>query len=126
MHVNMNQKSLFFESAAAAQSLKNTWTRMASTYKCMEIRLTQTQLCIKPRWFISGLIKLLGLDLHHSIATDRIRNVEARGKWFGYDKVRIRFEKEGAEREILLYLTNAAEFCDLLKQITHSHGEMEA
>jgi hypothetical protein len=122
----MNQKTLFFESAAAAQSLKNAWTRMASTYKCMEVRLTRSQLCIKPRWFVGGLIKLLGLDLHHTIATDRIRSVESREKWFNYGKVRIRFERDNAECEILLYLTNAGEFCDILKQVTNRHGEMKA
>ena len=112
----MEAELLFHESSAAAQSMKNFWTRMASTYKCMEIRLTPAQLSIKPRWFLHGLIKLLGLDLHHTIPTNRIRAVENRGKWLNYDKVQIRFEREEADHKILLYLKNGNEFCDILKQ----------
>jgi hypothetical protein len=48
----MNSEELFVEPSAAAQSLKSFWTRMANTYKCIEVRLKREQLIIRPRWFI--------------------------------------------------------------------------
>jgi hypothetical protein len=114
----MEAELLFHESSAAAQSMKNFWTRMASTYKCIEIRLTQTQLSIKPHRFIGGLIKLLALDLHHSIPTNRIRAVENQGKWLNYDKIQVRFERQDAAHEILLYLKNGKAFCDRLETVS--------
>ena len=91
---------------------------MASTYKCIEIRLTQTQLSINPRRFIGGLIKLLALDLHHSIPIKRILAVENQGKWLDYDKIQVRFEKQDALHEILLYLKNGNAFCDRLEAVS--------
>jgi len=32
-----NHEELFFERYAAAQSLKNVWTRLASTYGCIKV-----------------------------------------------------------------------------------------
>ena len=113
----MIEEELFFESSAAAQSLKNSWTWMASTYKCMEIRLTREQLIIKPRWLIGWMTRLLGLDLYHLVPTNQIQAVESSGKWFNYGKVEIRFIKNGAERKILLYLKKHNEFLDKTRQI---------
>jgi hypothetical protein len=120
----MNEDVLFFETNAAAQSLKNLWTRMASTYKCMQIKLTERQLTIRPLVIIGWLCKLLGLDLYHTIPVNRIRAVEDNGKWLGYGKVRVQFERDGAENGILLYLKKHAEFRDILEQtIKHNRGE---
>ena len=40
---------LFFEAHAAAQSLKNAWTRLASTYGCIKVLLTREKLTIPGR-----------------------------------------------------------------------------
>lgn len=106
----MNEEELFFEPSASAQSLKNFWTRMASTYKCIEVHLTREQLTIKPRWFIGWMIKLLDLDLYHVVPTDRIRTVKSAGKWFGYGKVLVKYESNGIDHSILLYLRKHEEF----------------
>lgn len=112
----MNEfKEPFVEKTAAAQSLKNRWTRMASTYGCMVIRLDRDNLTIKPRLLIGWLIKLLCLDLHHIVPRDQIRSAENRGKWLNYGKVEICFAKEGSEHRILLYLKKHAEFLEKLK-----------
>lgn len=112
----MNEfKELFVEKTAAAQSLKNHWTRMASTYGCMVIRLDRENLTIKPRPIIGWLIKLLCLDLHHIVLRDQIRSAVNRGKWLNYGKVEICFEKEGSEHRILLYLKKHEEFLEKLK-----------
>jgi hypothetical protein len=112
----MSEDVLFFEPSAAAQSLKNFWTRMASTYKCMSVRLTREQLIIKPRWFIGWMIKLLGLDLYHIVPNNEIKSVERRGKWFHYGKVQVRYNKDGADRSILLYLKKHDEFIEKTRQ----------
>ena len=119
----MKKETLFFETNAAAQSLKNAWTRMASTYKCMQIRLTQKQLTIRPLAIIGWLSKLLDLDLYHTIPVNRIRAVEDNGKWLGYGKVRVQFGRDGADHEILLYLKKHKEFHDILRQTINHHTE---
>ena len=97
---------------------------MASTYKCMQIRLTEKQLTIRPLPIIGWLTKLLGLDLYHTIPVNRIRAVEDNGRWLGYGKVRVQFERGGAENGILLYLKKHAEFRDILEQaIKHNREE---
>ena len=118
----MKEELLFFETNAAAQSLKNLWTRMASTYKCMQIRLTEKQLSIKPLPIIGWLSKLLGLDLYHTIPANRIRAVEDSGEWLGYGKVRVKFERNGAEHGVLLYLKRHREFRDILQQTVNHYG----
>ncbi len=118
----MNDDMLFFETNAAAQSLKNAWTRMASTYKCMQIRLTEKQLTIRPLPIIGWLTKLLGLDLYHTIPVNRIRAVEDSGNWFSYGKVRLQFQRHGADHRILLYLKKHAEFRVRLEQIIDHHS----
>lgn len=113
----MNTEELFFETSASAQSLKNFWTRMASTYKCIEVHLTREQLIIRPRWFIGWMIKLLGLDLYHVLPTDQIQTVESTGKWLGYGKVHIKYKKNGINHSILLYLNKHDEFLDKIRQV---------
>jgi hypothetical protein len=111
----MKEEVLFFESAASAQSQTNFWTRMASTYRCVEIRLTRERLIIKPRWFIGWMTRLLGLDLYHEVPTDQIQDVRSSGTWFSYGKVLLRFMKNGREQEILLYLKKVNEFLDTMR-----------
>ncbi len=120
----MNDEMLFYETNAAAQSLKNAWTRMASTYKCVQISLTQKQLTIRPLPIIGWLTKLLGLDLYHIIPANRIRAAEDSGKWFGYGKIQVQFQRDGADHGLLLYLKKHAEFRAKLEQIiNHQSGE---
>ena len=107
---------LFFEQHAAAQSLKNFWTRLASTYGCMMVVLSRKQLTIKPHGFARWLINLLDLDLIHEIPITRIRGVIELGKWFSYGKVELRFETpEKENRSIRLYLKKSAEFIHKIK-----------
>ena len=110
--VNSNEL-LFFERHAAAQSLKNFWTRLASTYGCIMIVLSGKNLMIKPHWFAKWLITLLGLDLTHEIPIKNIRGVVEMGKWFSYRKVELRFETlAGEDRRIWLYMKKYREFID--------------
>ena len=107
---------LFLEHHAAAQSLKNFWTRLASTYGCMMVVLSRTKLIIKPHWYIRWLISLLGLDLSHEIPVTNIRDVMQIGKWFSYGKVELCFETaEQEDRRMLLYLKKYREFIDKTK-----------
>ncbi len=104
---------LFLEHHAAAQSMKNAWTRMASTYGCMMVVLSQKTLTINPHWFANWLISPLGLDLSHEIPITNIRRVTEMGKWFSYGKIELHFETlEGEDKKILLYMKNYREFMD--------------
>jgi hypothetical protein len=104
---------LFLERHAAAQSLRSIWTRLASTYGCIMIVLSRKKLLIRPHWYAKWLISLLGLDLSHDIPNNRIRGIMELGKWFGYGKVELRFEKAGGEEQsILLYMKKYREFVD--------------
>ena len=106
-----NNEVLFYEHYAAAQSLKNVWTRLASTYGCMKIVLSRKMLVIKPHWFVKWLISLLHLDLCHEIPIASIRGVMEVGEWFNYGKVELHFQTlEGKDRKILLYLKKHREF----------------
>ena len=69
---------VFIESRAAAQSLKNFWTRMASTYGCIQVILSQNYLIIKPRRLVAWLIDLLQLDLNHTILINQVHSIEKR------------------------------------------------
>lgn len=102
---------LFLEHHAAAQSLKNAWTRLASTYGCMMVVLSPEMLRIRPHWFAKWMIGLMGLDLSHEIPVSRIKSVTETGKWFGYGKVELQYEPApGDSRTILLYLKQYSEF----------------
>lgn len=111
-HVD-NNDALFLEHHAAAQSLKNVWTRLASTYGCIMVVMSQKKLIIKPHWYARWLIKLLCLDLNHEIPITNIRGVTEMGKWFSHGKVELRFDTVGGEeRKVLLYLKKYREFID--------------
>ena len=104
---------LFFEHHAAAQSLKNTWTRLASTYGCIMVVLSRKNLLIKPHWYARWLLSLLCLDLNHEIPITNIRGVAEMGNWFNHGKVELRFDTIGGEeRKIFLYLKKHREFAD--------------
>ena len=66
----------FSEPYAAAKSLKNFWTKMASTYKCISVGVSGKILIIRPNWYIGWAIYLLGLDLYHEIRVDNIKSVQ--------------------------------------------------
>ena len=111
---------LFFESHAAAQSLKNFWTKSASTYGCMMVILSRVTLTIKPHWFAKWLIIMLGLDLCHEIPITNIRGVMETGKWFSRGKVEVHFvTTDGENRRILLYMKKYREFIDTTKKATY-------
>ena len=105
---------LFFEAHAAAQSQKNAWTRMASTFSCMMITLSSSELTIKPHWYASPLIRLLCLDLHHRIPAADIVSAEEAGRSAGYGKVSLKFRVDGDERTIFLYLKDHSAFIDAI------------
>jgi len=104
---------LFSEHYAAAQSLKNSWTRLASTYGCIMIVLSRKTLLIRPHWFAKWLISLLRLDLCYEIPITSIVAVTEMGKWASYGKVELRFKTaEGSDQKILLYVKKHLEFID--------------
>jgi hypothetical protein len=108
-----SREMLFRERYAAARSLKNNWTRLASTYGCMMIVLTRSTLVIKPHWFSKWLIGPLNLDLHHEIPVANIRSVSVTGEGFGRGTVELRFQAmEGKDQQILLYLKRRREFVE--------------
>ena len=116
-HVDPNEV-IFSEHHAAAQSLKNAWTRLASTYGCMMVVLYRNKLMIKPHWYVRWLINLLGLDLCHEIPITNIKGVMEVGKWFSYGKVEVRFNTvAGEDRSILLYMKKYSEFIDKVKNV---------
>jgi hypothetical protein len=39
---------VFYEPRAAAQSMKNFWTRMASTFGCIAVGISTQELIVKP------------------------------------------------------------------------------
>ena len=111
---------LFFESYAAAQSLKNAWTRLASTYGCMMVVLSRETLTIKPHWFAKWLINPLYLDLCHEIPIYNIRSATEIGKWFSYGKVELHFVTiDGESRRILLYMKKYHKFINTVKNAIH-------
>jgi len=107
---------IFCEEHAAAQSLKNAWTRLASTYGSIMVVLSRGTLTIKPHWYARWLISALGLDLSHEIPITKIRSVTEMGKWFSYGKVEVRFvTADGEDRRVLLYMKKNREFVDALR-----------
>jgi len=115
-----NDKVLFFEHYAAAQSLKSVWTRLASTYGCIMVVLSRRTLTIKPHWLAKLLISPLGLDLRHEIPITNIRGVKEVGKWLSYGKVEVHFKTVGGEdRRILLYMKKYREFIDKATNAIH-------
>jgi len=118
-HMDSNEV-LLCEHYAAAQSLKNIWTRLASTYGCMMIVLSRNTLIIKPHWFARWLISLLRLDLCHKISIGNIKGVREMGKWFSFGKVELHFQTEkGTDQQILLYMKKHHEFIEKVRSAIH-------
>lgn len=111
---------LFCENYAAARTLKNLWTRLASTYGCIMIVLSRRTLVIKPHWFANWLISLLRLDLCHEIPVTKICGVKELGRWFSYGKVEVHFQTVGdKDQKILLYMKKSPEFIEKLSGAMH-------
>lgn len=120
-----NNEALFCEHNVAAQSLKNNWTRLASTYGCMEVMLSPTSLIIKPHWFAKWMIILLRLDLCHTLPVSRVLTVSEEGNSSGYGKVELRFRAmDGSERTLWLYLKKRQEFVEKIKNVMHRYKEL--
>jgi hypothetical protein len=115
-----SNQALFSENYAAAQSLKNGWTRLASTHGLIRIALSPATLTIEPHWYAKGLLRLLDLDLCHEIPVSKIRGVAEIGKWFSYSKVELQFEtEEGDDRRIVLYMKKYLEFIEQTTSAMH-------
>ena len=108
-----SSEELFTKNHVAARSLKNAWTRLASTYGCIMAVLTRSTLTITPHRFAKWLIILLGLDLCHEIPVNCMKSVTEAGKCCGHGKVELHYRTaEGKDRGILLYMRNYREFVD--------------
>ncbi len=106
---------LFLENHAGARSMKNRWTRMASTMGCMRVVLTPETLTVRPHRIAGWLIRLLGLDLDHEIPVARIRGAEQVRKWHGLGEVEVTFDtEEGRQGKIRLYLGRADDFLEAI------------
>jgi hypothetical protein len=113
----LGEDVIFFESTAAARSLMNPWTRMASTYDCIQVILSQEHLIVKPRPMLGWIIRALLLDLDHVIPTNQITAVEPVGKFLSYGKIQVAFSTESqGRRDLVLYLRGSGEFLDRLKR----------
>jgi len=104
---------LFDEKFAAAQSLKNRWTRLASTYGCIHISLDSEKLIIKPHWFARWIIALLNLDLSYEIPISQIKNIANLGSSFGFVQLKISFVQNERAGDLFLFLKKADEFLKL-------------
>ena len=104
--------------------MKNRWTRLASTYGCIQVKLSTDYLNIQPHWFAVPLIVPLALDLSHQIPTTKIRDVKPVGNWMGYGKVQLSFETaDGKAQRILLYLKKFHEFIDTVERIRSQNAQ---
>ena len=102
---------LFEEKYAAAVSLKNSWTRLASTIGSIKVVLHPDRLIVKPHWFAYWLIAPLRLDLNHEIPLMHIRDIRLTGRWLSWGKVEINFLAPGGyQNTLLLYLRGHREF----------------
>lgn len=109
---------LFVDHQAAARSLKNAWTRMASTYRCIQVTLYQEHLTVKSRPLIGWLISLLRLDLDHQIPLSKIEYALPVGEWDSRPIIQVRFLGDNGEsNNIILYLARPAELIQHLKTL---------
>lgn len=111
---------LFQEKYAMAESQKNAWTKMISTWKCITISLTSTHLYVKLHGIFGWLIIPFRADLDHAVPISDIRSAEKRKNVIGYDEISVVFSlQSGGERELYLYLKRGEEFLNLLKSMMH-------
>ncbi|MBD3369276.1 hypothetical protein GF402_02815 [Candidatus Fermentibacteria bacterium] len=110
------EPELYSESYVAAKSLKNAWTRMASTYGCIRVALTDRHLVVEPQGLGGLLVKMSNLDLEHRIPVGEVTSVEKRRKYFGLTEVQVAFgSSDGSPGRLLLYLRRPDEFIARLK-----------
>ena len=111
---------LFQEKYAMAESQKNAWTKMNSTWKCIAISLTSSHLYVKLHGIFGCLVIPFGADLNHAIPVTDIRSAEKRKNVLGYTEISVIFSlQSGGERELLLYLKRGEEFLNLLRSMMH-------
>ncbi|WP_456404913.1 hypothetical protein [Thiolapillus sp.] len=114
-----NSTILFAESGAAAQSQKNAWTRMASSWKSISVELTPQTLTVMPHRFAKWLAALLDLDLQHAIPVADILSVKETGAHL--NPVEVSFTlSDGSKRELLLYLKKHREFIEAIAKARKS------
>ena len=117
MQTNENGKIIFNEPYAAAQSLKNLWTRLASTYGCIRVVLSADTLTIQPHWYAGWILWALRLDLYHFISINKVVDVREVGRWFNRGKVEVRFRApDGNVQIIWLYLKKDHEFMHVFEK----------
>ncbi len=111
---------LFQEKYAMAESQKNAWTKMISTWKCITVSLTSSHLYVKLHGIFGWLIMPFGADLDHAVPVTDIRSAEKRKNVLGYDEISVVFSlQSGGEREVLIYLKRGEEFLNLLNSMMH-------
>ena len=112
--------TLFQEKYAMAQSQKSLWTKMVSTWKCINVTLTSTRLRVKLHGLFGWLVKPVGADLDHMIPVSDIKSAEKRRNVLGYTEISVVFSlQSGGERELLLYLKRGEEFLNFLNSIMY-------
>ncbi len=109
---------LFQEKYAMAQSQKNVWTKLVSTWKCIAVSLSSTHLQVRLHGLFGLLVKPFGADLEHTVPLISVISAEIKGRLMGYDEISIVFNlPSGGERELLLYLKRGEEFLILLNSL---------
>ncbi|MBN2586092.1 MAG: hypothetical protein JXA64_05700 [Candidatus Fermentibacteraceae bacterium] len=109
---------LFQERYAMAQSQKNVWTKMVSTWKCIVVSLSSTNLQIGLHGLFGLLVKPFGADLEHTVPLTCVISAEKKGRLIGYDEISLVFSlPSGGRRELLLYLKRGEEFLSLLNSL---------
>lgn len=109
---------LFQERYAMAQSQKNLWTKLVSTWKCVEVSLSSMHVRVRLHGLFGLLVKPFGADLDHLIPVAAVVSASKRRAFMGYDEISLAFNlPEGGERELLLYLKRGEEFLAMLNSM---------
>lgn len=119
MNIEMSTGSLLFqERYAMAQSQKNIWTKMVSTWKCVEVNLSPSHLQTRLHGIFGLIVKPFLADLDHLIPVPDIVSAVNKRKYMGYDEISLVFTlPSGGKRELLVYLKRGEEFLTLLKSL---------
>jgi hypothetical protein len=114
----LGEDVIFFEGTAAARSLRSRWTRLASTYDCIQVILSLEHLIIRPRLLLAALIRVLRLDLDHVVPTAQISGLERTGRFLSYGKLVVRFTSgSGEPAAVELYLREAEGFMEQIDRV---------
>ncbi len=107
---------VFRERYAMVQSQKNAWTRMISSWKCVEVSLSPTRLRLKLHGLMGLLLKCFFTDIEHVVPTGRVVSFGRNRKYLGYDEIYVIIEiPGGGTRKLLLYLERGTEFIEILR-----------